>query len=298
MKGITDGIKFKTKTAEKRATTLCFTENQTNAILEMRLQKLIGLELATLQNNYNTCLSKIDSYNKLLTNKTNMKKLIKKELNDIKKEFGEERKTVILDAKQSEKVETKQIIDVAFIMNRFGYIKTVELNNFEKNKENITEELKYTLPTRSDSKICVFTNLGNMYQIKVEQIPLCKIKDKGIPIENFIKKKSEDEYIVKILTTEEMNEQKLVFITKNGLCKKVDFNEFITNMKVVAATKLLEDELIYVGLEKDVELITHKGKTKKIKSKDIKEMKKTARGNSLIKLKEDYVENVSQIEKM
>ena len=126
--GNTDGIKFKSENSRKQASKLDFTEKQASAILEMRLYKLIGLEVLALKKEYDECLKKIAEYEKILGSRNAMAKVIKAELLKIKKEYSFPRKTVIEDAQAAVFVE-KEIPEqeIMFIMDRFGYAKTIDI---------------------------------------------------------------------------------------------------------------------------------------------------------------------------
>ena len=132
--GDTSAIKFKTKKSELYASNLNFTEKQAQAILDLRLYKLIGLEILALQKEYEGIMKRIAQYEDILNNKKSMIKVIKKELKKIKEDYGIERKTVIEDGKEAVYEEVKFVEqEVVFLMDRFGYIKTIEPSIYEKN---------------------------------------------------------------------------------------------------------------------------------------------------------------------
>ena len=184
--GNVDNIKFKSEASKNQAAKLDFTEKQASAILEMRLYKLIGLEILALQKEYDECLSKIAKYEKILGSKKAMAKVIKDDLVRIEKEYGVERKTVITDAKVAVFVEKEvPAQEVVFIMDRFGYAKTIDTASYERNKEAIYNDFKYVFTCMNTDKICIFTDNGQLHQIKVKDIPfLTKFRDKGTPIDN------------------------------------------------------------------------------------------------------------------
>ena len=144
--GITEGIKFKTKISQKMASMLRFTERQATAILEMRLYKLIGLEIEALQKEYETTLSNIAKYEDILNNYDSMAGVIIAELDGYKKEYARKRRTVIENAEEAvyeeKKIEEQQVV---FLMDRFGYAKTVDTVVYERNKEAADKESKYII---------------------------------------------------------------------------------------------------------------------------------------------------------
>ena len=157
--GITDNINFKSEQSKRDAAKLRFTERQTTAILEMRLQKLIGLELEALLKDHDETLKNIAKYEDILGSRAAMAKVIIKELESFKKEYAKPRKTVI-DNLEEAVVEEKKIeeMDVVFLMDRFGYAKTVDVATYERNKEAANTENRYILTCKNTDKICIFTN--------------------------------------------------------------------------------------------------------------------------------------------
>ena len=256
--GNVDNIKFKSEVSKNQAAKLDFTEKQASAILEMRLYKLIGLEILALQKEYDECLSKIAKYEKILGSKKAMAKVIKDDLVRIKKEYGVERKTVITDAKVAVFVEKEvPAQEVVFIMDRFGYAKTIDTASYERNKEAIYNDFKYVFTCMNTDKICIFTDNGQLHQIKVKDIPfLTKFRDKGTPIDNLGNYDSSGELIIYLCAYETIKNQKLLFVTSQGMMKIVDTVEFDVAKRTVASTKLQDDDKI-VSIEKaDVQVET------------------------------------------
>ena len=319
--GQTEGIKFKSESSRKQAEGLNFTERQASAILEMRLYKLIGLEILALQKEYDECLKKIAEYEKLLGSKKEMAKVIKADLQKIKKEYSVPRRTVIEDGKAAVFVE-KEVPEqeVMFIMDRFGYAKTIDMAAYERNKEAVHSENKYVFSCMNTDKICIFTDNGLFHQIKVRDIPFStKFRDKGTPIDNLGNYDSRGERIIYLSAAERIRSQRLLFVTKLGMLKLVDASEFDVMKKTVASTKLTDnDELIgiyttdarievfskfnYDGTiaeeetvvsDQNVILQTANGVFLKFPLTDVPQKKKNAVGVRGIKLgTNDYVEEV------
>lgn len=183
--GITENIKFKSQISKKMAAMLRFTERQASAILEMRLYKLIGLEIEALQKEHETTLKNIARYEDILNHYDSMATLIMEELDAFKKEYGRKRRTAIENAEaavfEEKKVEEQEVI---FLMDRFGYAKTVDVSVYERNKEAADSENKYVVNCLNTGKICLFTDTGKMHQIKVMDLPYGRFRDKGVPIDN------------------------------------------------------------------------------------------------------------------
>ena len=242
-KGDTSKIKFKNKESEIYASQLCFTDKQAQAILELRLYKLIGLEILALQKDYENIVNRIAEYEDILNNPASMKKVIKKDLLNIKKNYGVERRTVIEDAEVAVYVEKKiEEQQVMFIMDRFSYAKTIDMAAYERNKEAVHAENKYIFPCMNTDKLCLFTDTGMLHQIKILDLPFVKFRDKGTPIDNVGNYSSANENIIFIAPAQDIKDRKLLFTTQNGMMKLVGAAEFDVTKKTVAATKLAEDD--------------------------------------------------------
>ena len=175
MTGNTANIKFRSPGFEEDAKKLCFTERQASAILEMRLYKLIGLEILALQKAYKETLKRIREYRHILSSQKNMDAVIKEDLDRIREEFSVERRTVIEDGEeivfQEEKEAAREMI---FAMDRFGYCKLLEKAVYERNPETVQAEHVETVPVMTDDRICFFTDTGSMYQVKAADVPAGK----------------------------------------------------------------------------------------------------------------------------
>ena len=249
-KGDTTNIKFKNKESEIYASQLCFTDKQAQAILELRLYKLIGLEILALQKDYEDIVNRIAKYEDILNNPASMKKVIKKDLQEIKKNYGVERRTVLEDAETAVYVEKKiEEQQVMFIMDRFSYAKTIDMATYERNKEAVHAENKYIFPCMNTDKLCLFTDTGMLHQIKILDLPFVKFRDKGTPIDNVGNYNSANENIIYIAPVLDIKDRKLLFTTQNGMMKLVDAAEFDVTKKTVAATKLGDgDKLLSVQM--------------------------------------------------
>jgi len=321
MTGNAEGIKFKSEASKKQASQLDFTERQASAILEMRLYKLIDLEILALQKEYDEACKKIARYEKILGSRKEMAKVIKEDLMKIKKEYAVGRRTVIEDGKEAVFIEKKiPEQEVMFIMDRFGYAKTIDMAAYERNKEAVHNEYKYIFSCMNTDKICIFTDNGMLHQIKVKDIPFStKFRDKGTPIDNLGNYDSSGERIIYLCASERIRQKRLLFVTKLGMMKLVDTSEFDVMKKTVASTKLTDgDELIgiyetdartevlskfnydgtvgeeeVVSSDQNIILQTANGVFLKFPLTDVPQKKKNAVGVRGIKLgSDDYIEDV------
>ena len=287
--GITENIKFKSAQSKKDAAKLRFTERQTTAILEMRLQKLIGLEIQALMKEHEETLKNIALYEDILGSRASMAKVIIKELQGYKKEYARERRTVI-DNLEEAVVEEKKIeeMDVVFLMDRFGYAKTIDTGIYERNKEAADNDHRYVITCKNTDKICIFTNKGQLHLLKVLDLPFGKLRDKGTPIDNVSNYNSSEENFVYIASLESVKGAKLLFGTKSSMLKVVDGAEFDVAKRTTAATKLKDDdEVLFVSTVSGNEtLVMQSGKDMflRIEVATISEQKKAATGVRGMKL--------------
>ncbi len=296
--GVTDPIHFKSKISRKMAALLRFTERQATAILEMRMYKLIGLEIEALQKEHEQTVKNIARYEDILNNYDSMAEVIIEELDSYKKEYGRKRRTVIENAEEAVFEENKiEEQDVVFLMDRFGYAKTVDPSVYERNREAADHENKYIVRCLNTGKICLFTDKGRMHQVKVLDLPYGKFRDKGTPIDNVSNYSSAEEQIVMVCDSEQMRFAKLLFATSQGMIKRVEGSEFQVAKRTIAATKLQEeDTLIGVWVVNELQhtvLQTKNGYFLRFPAADIPEKKKGAVGVRGIRLqKNDELENV------
>lgn len=300
--GITENIKFKSNISKKMASMLRFTERQATAILEMRLYKLIGLEIEALQAEHEQTLKSIARYEDILNNYDSMAEVIIEDLDAIKKTYARKRRTIVENAEEAV-FEEKKIEEqgVVFLMDRFGYARTVDVSTYERNREAADSENKYIVSCLNTGKICLFTNAGKMHQVKVPDIPYGKFRDKGTPIDNLSNYNSTEEQIVFVCDEGSLSMAKLLFATKQGMLKQVDGSEFQVAKRTIAATKLLEeDEVICVQVVTEgqsIVLQTMNGYFLRFASTEVPEKKKGAVGVRGIKLqKKDELEQVYLLE--
>ena len=287
--GITEPIRFKTKSSEKMAAQLHFTERQANAILEMRLYRLIGLEIEALMKEHDATLKNIAEYEDILAHRSSMAKVIIRELQAIKKEYGAARRTVIDNLAEAVVIEKPvEEHDVVFLMDRFGYAKTIDTSIYERNKDTVDSENRHVFTVKNTGRICIFTNAGQMHLMKVKDLPFGKLRDKGTPIDNVSNYNSREEHFVQICNQDELEQCKLIFGTKTAMLKTVAGSEFIVGKKTTAATRLAEnDEVIFIEIVREADTIVMRSKKEmflRISAEQIPEKKKSAVGVRGMKL--------------
>ena len=300
VEGVTEGIRFKNPESPKLAEKLLFTENQADAILAMPLSRLVGLELKKLLEEGKTLEENIQEFETILSNTKELYKVIKQRLREYRKLFGKERKTELANVESKAYVEEVKIENLYLCIDRFGYVKCLDSSAFERTSPEAREEYPHILQMKNIDRLCIFTNMGNMHQIQVDQIPRCRLRDKGTLIHSLCRMENHEDGLL-YLSFEEMFDSMLVFVTKEGFIKKVSGAEFDTTRRMIAATKLLKEDAVIavkplsasmiLKNEGKVVLITKKKKGLGFSMEEVNEFKKTSRGVKAITLDVgDYVD--------
>ncbi|MBP5384971.1 MAG: DNA topoisomerase 4 subunit A [Lachnospiraceae bacterium] len=298
IEGKTEGIRFKSRISKKMAEQLHFTERQATAILEMRLYKLIGLEIEALLKEHEQTLKNIATYKDILLNPKSMDKVIIKELEGYQKEYGRERRTAIIDAEEIVFEEKKvEEMEVVVMIDRFGYARAVDVQTYERNKEAADAENRFIINVMNTGRLCIFTNTGQMHAVRVMDIPFGKFRDKGTPIDNISNYNSQNEFAVYIGAMSDVVMQKLMFVSKYAMMKQVYGTEFDVTKRTVVSTILSGgDELICVFPivdQKNVVLQTKNGMFLKFALDEVPLKKKAAVGVRGMKLTApDHLEQV------
>ncbi len=289
IEGKTDGIKFKSRESKIMAEQLSFTEKQANAILDMRLYKLIGLEIEALINEHEDTMANIYRYEDILARRDSMAQVIINELDEIKERYGKKRKTQITNAQEAVFVEKKaEEMDIVFLMDRFGYVKTIDTATYERNREAADSENRFVFTCKNTGKVCLFTNTGQLHTIKAMDIPYGKFRDKGVPVDNISNYDSAKERIIYAASQSDLNLYRMIFVTKQAMMKVVDGGEFDVAKRTVAATKLQDnDEVVSVtALKEQRNIVLHSkgGYFLRFAIEEIPEKKKGAVGVRGMKL--------------
>ena len=243
--GITEGIRFKSEKSRKMAAKLGFTEVQADAILDMRLYRLIGLEVEVLMKEHEQTLANIASYQDILNNYSSMAKVIMKELDAFKKEFDRPRRTQLTDA-EAVVLEEKpmEVLPVVFLMDRFGYVRTIEEQVYEKNQQAADAENRFILHCLNTDSVCVFTDTGRQHLLRLKDVPHGKFRDKGTPLDNLCNYDSASESFLAVFSLNDIKEMTLAFVTSMGMVKRVEGAEFDVSKKTTAAIKLQEGDTV------------------------------------------------------
>ena len=285
MSGEIAGIKFRERDREFVSTieTFHFTERQAQAILDMRLSKLIGLELIELKKQHAETLRNIKEYRGILGSRERMNEVLSEDLMMIKAAYAVPRRTVLEDGKEAVFNENEvQEISCYYIQDKFGYCKLMDEATYQRNQEAVESENRFVLKCKNTDRVLLFTDKGNMHQIKCQDVPLGKFKDMGVPIDNISKYNANQEEIIYANVKSALAGKTLIFATRDAMVKLVETSEFETANKLVAATKLGEgDRLIEIremAYETDIVFETHDGYFLRCSLSDIPLQKKNSKG--------------------
>lgn len=296
MTGKVDNIKYRIPEDKKIAKTFDFTELQADAILDMRLSRLIGLELEALKKENEKTKQNIEKYTKILSDKKYMKKVIKDDLEHIIKEYGQPRKTSI---KNIEKAVIKKEAPKAFkevvLMDKFGYVRAVSDTVYEKNKDAADSESKWVIPVMSDDKVVFITENGIMHTVPANKIPFGKFRDKSIPVDNVSTLDTTTDLILYAEAMRDMagkaagdtagetvsSKNVYVIVTNLGGVKKLPGAEFSVKSKNTKYIKLKDGEVCtdFVKVEKsepEIVLVSEAGRFLRFAAVDIPEKKRGA----------------------
>lgn len=233
-----------------------FTDLQAEAILELMLYRLTGLEIKVFQKEHKELSKKIKALRKILENESVLLGVIKDELKEVAEVYGDERRTALIEDESEAKIDLEELIvaeDVMVTLSNEGFIKKIPLKTY--NRSNVDENeieyregdyLKFLIKSNTKDTLAIFTDKGTVYQIKCNSVADKKWKDKGERLEDLIRGLSlEGEKIIALESIENFLPNKCFkFITANGLIKKTTLDKFVTAYSKLMAIKLKNDDLL------------------------------------------------------
>ena len=280
-------------------------EKQAQAILDMRLKRLTGLERDKLEEEYEALIKEINRLREILASERLVMNIIKEELLEIKEKYGDMRRTRIMAA--SHEINLEDMIedeDVVITLTHFGYIKRMPEGTYKpqrrggrgiialtKREEDFVEDLYIT---STHSTILFFTNKGKVYSLKAYEIPEAGRQAKGTAIVNLLNLTGDEKVSAIIPLYKHNPEDNLVLITRQGIIKKTGLDQFenIRKSGLIAVSLHDSDELISVKLtdgSNDLIVVTKKGMAIRFSEKDVRNMGRSAMGVKGITLNEDDV---------
>lgn len=298
--------------AERLMKRFNLSEIQANAILEMRLKTLSGLQREKIEEEYNELMKQIERYRAILASEKLVCDIVKDELIEVKNKYGDERRTQIIAAEGE--IETEDLIKeetTVVALTHFGYIKRMPVDTYraqrrggkgitgiQTREEDFVEQL---FITSTHNTIMFFTNKGKMYRMKGYEVPEAGRTAKGTAIVNLLQLDG-DEKITAVIPVEAFVEgQYLLMATRNGIIKKTKLMEYNTARKtgLQAITLKEDDELIDVRLtdgERNVVMVTHEGMSITFAESDVKPVGRVSQGVIGIRLDpDDYVVGMEPI---
>ncbi|MFC1774851.1 DNA gyrase subunit A [Nanoarchaeota archaeon] len=294
--------------------TYTLSEKQAQAILDMRLQKLTNLEQEKIRQEYDELLKLIEKLKSILASKKKVLNIIKKELEEIKNKYGDDRRTKIMRG-SAEKFDIEELIkpeDMVITITHAGYIKRLNIDTYREQKRGgkgvlgaetkETDFLQKIFVANTHDFILFFTNLGKVHWIKVYEIPEAKRYAKGTPIVNLLPLGKGEQVTANIPVKEFKENVFLMFVTQKGYVKKTSLKEFSHPRKGgIKALKIpIDDRLVsvlYLIDDENVLLATAKGMAIRFKESNVRPMGRAARGVIGIKLKrEDHVVGATVID--
>ena len=288
---------------EKLMVRFGLSEIQAQAILDMRLARLQGLEREKIENEHNELMQKIAYYKSILADEHKLMGVIKDELTEIKQKYGDGRRTKIVADDGG--IDEEYLIDeedVAVTLTHLGYIKRVPENTYKAQRRGgkgivglttrDSDFVKDLIITSTHDYLMFFTDLGKVYKIKAYEIPEASRTAKGTPVINFLNLDQGERVTAVIPVKEFADDNYLIMVTRNGTIKKTPMSQFDTNRKtgLIAITLKDDDKLISVSQssgEESVYVVTKKGKSITFHEDDVRSMGRSAGGVRAITLDKD-----------
>ena len=282
-------------------------EAQAQAILEMKLRRLTGLERDKIENELKDLLAEIEELKSILASETKVLQIIKDEMTEIKNKYGDERRTNI-DMTAIEYIEDESLIpveDIIVTLTNKGYIKRLKSDTYKTqnrggvgvkgmatNEEDFVEQL---ISMKTHDYILFFSNKGRIYRMKGYEVPEFSRQSKGLPIINLLPlEKDENISSVISLSAENETHKYLVFVTRQGIIKRTDLSEFdnIRKSGKIAISLKEDDELIYVGVttgDDEVAIGANNGRMVRFNENEVRVMGRSASGVKGIELEDSKV---------
>ncbi|OPJ60849.1 DNA topoisomerase IV subunit A [Clostridium oryzae] len=294
-----------------------FSDLQAEAILELMLYRLTGLEITTFEKEYKELQKTINRLKNILSNEKELLKVIKKEIIEVRDKFGDDRRTEIIEDDDEAKIDVDELVvveDVMVTMSNEGYIKRTPLKSYNRSNTS-TDDIEYRegdfnkflLQSNTKESLLLFTNKGNMYRLKTVDIPEYKWKEKGERIEDILKiLKLDVEKVISVYSVDSFPKEKSVFFfTSLGMAKVTSLDKFESSYTKLSALKLRNtEELIYIDILDEnnkkpecIECSTQAGMNFKIKVPVLEDADRAVLGNQVISMDEkNKITNIDIVE--
>ncbi len=289
------------------------TEVQAQAILDMRLQRLTNMEILSLEKEYARIRKWMDRLTTILSSKAQLRKVIQKELLEIREKYADKRRTEIVEDAGKAEIKTEDLIyieDIVIALTRNQEIKSIPAKSFRhsshdagEGKPGETNYVEFLVNSATHHRILFFTDMGNCYGILGKDIPQGKWKEKGVPLAQLFHGLDSREKVVGVIPVSEFQDSRYVqFYTKGGLVKRTALSEYDSRMAKLKACGLRKGDRVlsaeYSDGSPDVLIATSDGMSLRFRGSEVKPMGRTATGVKAIQLKKnDRVVFAQQVEK-
>ncbi|NLA84051.1 MAG: DNA gyrase subunit A [Clostridiales bacterium] len=277
------------------------TEMQAQAILDMRLQKLTGLEIKNLENEHAQVLKQINKLNAILSSEARLLKVIKNELLEIKRNFSDKRRTNIVNDISLAEIRTEDLIhveDVIIVLSRNQDIKRVPIKSYQRSLQDDQEDLsgmdyiEFMEKSATDHRLLFFTDTGYCYSITCKDLPEAKWRDKGVQLSKIINGFDRSNRIVGMISIPDFQTKKELYVqiyTENGMIKRTHLKDYDSRVTKIKACRLKENDLV-IGVEisdgkSDIMYVTKKGMSICFNGRQVNPMGRTTIGVRAIQLK-------------
>ncbi|MBU3187724.1 DNA topoisomerase IV subunit A [Clostridium estertheticum] len=297
------GSKSKKDAGQNLIAKFDFTQIQAEAILELMLYRLTGLELKIFLKEYKKLEGLIKGYNKILGSEKELLNVIRTEILEIKEKYNDPRRTKIIEDDSEAKIEVEDIIlveDIMITLSNDGYIKRVPMKYYNRSNANI-DDIEYRegdfntdlIGTNTKETLMIFTNIGNVYQLRGDLVPEYKWKEKGERLDTLIRGMdlTKEKIIATFLLGDLSASKQFMFFTSKGNIKKTFLDKFVTSYSKLSALKLKDNEnLIDVKLmekkrkEAYIKIITKEGLEFSIEEPELKATDRNVIGTQLFNL--------------
>ncbi|MBU3098574.1 MULTISPECIES: DNA topoisomerase IV subunit A [Clostridium] len=297
------GSKSKKDAGQNLIAKFDFTQTQAEAILELMLYRLTGLELKIFLKEYKKLEGLIKGYNKILGSEKELLNVIRKEILEIKEKYNDPRRTEIIEDDSEAKIEVEDIIlveDIMITLSNDGYIKRVPMKYYNRSNANVEgieyregDFNTYSIGTNTKETLMIFTDIGNVYQLRGDLVPEYKWKEKGERLDTLIRGMdlTKEKIIATFLLGDLSVSKQFIFFTSKGNIKKTFLDKFVTSYSKLSALKLKEnDKLIDISLiKKDrheafIKVITKEGLEFSIEEPKLKAVDRNVIGTQLFNL--------------
>ncbi len=287
---------------EKLIKAFAFSELQAQSILDMKLQRLTGLERDRIEEEYQKVLAIIKDLKAILSDENLLMNIIREDLIRIRDTYSDERRTTISyedsDIDMEDMIEKEEVV---VTITRDGYVKRVSASLYQSQKrggrgkqgmgmkeEDIVENI-YSMSTHDH--LLIFTNFGKMYRLKTFRIPEASRTSKGTNIVNLVQIET-DEKVAAMIPIKSFDDGYLMFATKNGVVKKTELNQFNSNRKSGLRSLNINNgdeliQIIHIHKNDEIIMVTKFGKAIRFNEKDVRSMGRISTGVRGIKMKDD-----------